>query len=140
MDYNIFIAILGGLIHMILSLIIPSLLKDTHLPILTKIYTVYNTNKQLIITSSIIIALTIYITLSVGPSIDEVLSSVMRPSNIYNNDQIRYMNLSNLSCNNDDRYNNNTFNDNDNNFYNENRFDNNDNILKIYLSELSSDQ
>lgn len=78
---NIFIAILGGLINMILSLIIPTLLKNTNLPLLTKINTIYTTNKQLIITSSLILALTIYIALSVGPNIDDIISSWMEPQN-----------------------------------------------------------
>jgi hypothetical protein len=85
MNINIFIAILGGLINMILSLIIPYLLKNTNTPLLTQINTIYTTNKQLIITSSLIVALTIYIALSVGPNMDEILSSWMESQNNNNN-------------------------------------------------------
>ena len=97
MNINIFIAILGGLINMILSLIIPYFLKNTNTPVLTQINTIYTNNKQLIITSSLIVALTIYIALSVGPNMDEMLSSWMQSSNNNNNNnnniRIRFSDL-----------------------------------------------
>lgn len=93
MDINIFIAILGGLINMILSLIIPFFLKDVKQPFLNEINTIYKTYKQLIITSSLIVSLTIYITLSIGPSLDDLVSSWTNP---YKN-ETKFINLANLS-------------------------------------------
>ena len=93
MNINIFIAILGGLINMIFSLIVPYLLKNTNQPLLSQINTIYTTNKQLIITSSLIVSLTIYIALSVGPNIDEIISSWMQPQPQNNKVIIRFSDL-----------------------------------------------
>ena len=100
MDINIIIAIFGGLINMILSLIIPTLLKDSKQSFLSNINTIYTTNKQLIITSSLIVCLTIYIALSVEPNFHDLLPSWFtlssQPEETTN---IRFINLSNLSNN-----------------------------------------
>jgi phosphotransferase system glucose/maltose/N-acetylglucosamine-specific IIC component len=128
MDINIFIAVLGGLINMILSLIIPYFLKDVKQPFLNEINTIYTTYRQLIITSSLIVALTIYITLNVGPNLEDMVSSWYTNTNLSDN-RVRFTNLSGLggltgsSCN--DNFN--------NSFYN-----NNDNI-KLFIDQLSSD-
>ena len=134
---NIVIAIIGGLINMILSLLIPSLLKNTTIPLFTKINTIYNTNKQLIITSSIIVAITIYIALTVGPSVDNIISSWMENNTPNNN--VRFMNLSKLGCSApNNNFNSNNFLNNPNNNFSSNNFLNNRD-LQILLTELSSD-
>ena len=61
MSECILIALVGALINMILALIIPCLLKDTHQPILVNIKKVYNTHRQVLITSSVIVFITIYL-------------------------------------------------------------------------------
>jgi len=126
MDINIFIAVLGGLINMILSLIIPYILRDVKQPFLNEINTIYKTYRQLIITSSLIVALTIYVTLSVGPNLEDMLSFYDTSTNI-SDSRVNFTNLSDFgglsglpsSCNND------------------NRFYNNDGRLRIILSESS---
>lgn len=134
MDINIFIAVLGGLINMILSLIIPYILKDVKQPFLNEINTIYKTYKQLIITSSLIVALTMYITLSVGPNLEDMLSSYNTSTNV-SDSRVKFTNLSEFgglsglsglpsSCNNDNRFN--------------NRFYNDDGNVRIMLSELSN--
>ncbi len=83
MSECILIAIVGAIINMILALIIPCILKDTHMPILTNIKKVYDTHKQVIITSSVIVFITIYLALKVTPqlgfSFDNEIS--LNPSN-----------------------------------------------------------
>ena len=123
MDLNIFIAILGGLINLILSLIIPVLLKDVTQPFLNEVNTIYKTYRQLIITSSLIVTLTIYISLSIGPNVEDMLSSLV-PSVNNQNSQLKFnnlSNLSNLSCK--------------SNYYN----DNDNNNIRLIISELSED-
>ena len=51
MSECILIALVGALINMILSLIIPCLLKDSQQPILVNIKKVYNSHRQVIITA-----------------------------------------------------------------------------------------
>ena len=63
------IAIVGAIINMILALIIPCLLKNTQMPILENIKKVYATHKQVIITSSLIVFITIYLALKVTPQL-----------------------------------------------------------------------
>ena len=121
MDINIFIAILGGLINMLLSIILPVLLKKNNKDFLTNIKKNYINNKTIIITSSLIVTLTIYLTLSIVPF-----------SNIYsflgnnNNNNIEFFNLSKI-CN---------------DYKNENNFDDSRELLltdfnkdKILISE-----
>ncbi len=65
----IMIAIVGALINLILALIIPCLLKNTQQHILVNIKKVYAVNKQVIITSTIIVFITIYLALKITPEL-----------------------------------------------------------------------
>jgi hypothetical protein len=67
MDSHIFIALVGGLVNMALSVTVPCLVKKTNQPFLNDVKKVFNTNRQVIITSSLIVALTIYIALKLAP-------------------------------------------------------------------------
>lgn len=69
MSECIIIAIVGALINMVLALIIPCLIKNTQQPILGNIRKVYATHKQVIITSSIIVFITIYLALKLTPQL-----------------------------------------------------------------------
>jgi len=97
MDLNIFIAFLAAVINMILSLIVPSLLKNNNYPLLTNIKTIYETHKQLIITSSIIVGITTYIALMSGDKINENYSWFNNDNTEQN--EISFINLSNLNNN-----------------------------------------
>ena len=85
----ILISLVGAIINMLFALLIPCLLKDTTQPFLEKVKKIYSTHKQLIIISSIIVFITIYLALSLTPNLD---------------------NLSNLSNLGNDDYNSNGFN------------------------------
>ena len=67
MDSHIFIALVGGLLNMILSVTVPCLVKTTNQPFLNDVKKVYETNRQVIVTSSLIVALTIYLALKIAP-------------------------------------------------------------------------
>ena len=69
MSECIIIAIVGALINMVLALIIPCLLKNTNQPILVNIKKVYAAHKQVIITSTIIVFITIYLALKLTPQL-----------------------------------------------------------------------
>ena len=69
MSECVIIAIVGALINMVLALIIPCLLKNTKQPILANIKKVYTTHKQVIITSSVIVFITIYLALKLTPQL-----------------------------------------------------------------------
>jgi hypothetical protein len=67
MDSHIFIALVGGLVNMALSVTVPCLVKKTNQPFLNDVKKVFEINRQVIITSSLIVALTIYIALKIAP-------------------------------------------------------------------------
>jgi hypothetical protein len=115
MDINIFISILGGLINMLLSIILPAILKKNNNDLMTNIKKNYTNNKSFIITSSLIVILTIYITLLIVP-IDNLL-----PISNNNNNNIEFFNLSKL-CN---------------EYKNENNFDDR---KELFLTELNKDK
>ena len=52
---------------MALSVTVPCLVKKTNQPFLNDVKKVFDTNRQVIITSSLIVALTIYIALKIAP-------------------------------------------------------------------------
>ena len=65
MHSHILVALVAGLVNMVLSLLIPCLLNKSEEPLLKNIKMVYKTNKQVIITSSIIVAITVYLAYSI---------------------------------------------------------------------------
>jgi hypothetical protein len=76
MDAHIFIALVGALLNMGLSVTVPCLIKKTEQPFLTQVKKVFETNRQVILTSSLIVAITIYLALKVAPEIQSSFSSL----------------------------------------------------------------
>jgi phosphotransferase system glucose/maltose/N-acetylglucosamine-specific IIC component len=76
MSSNIFIALTGALINVLLSVIVPCLTKKSDMPFLQDARKVFETNRQIILTSSLIIAITIYLALEVAPELDSTLSEL----------------------------------------------------------------
>lgn len=69
MDPHIFVALVGGLLNMALSVTVPCLVKKTEQPFLQDVKKVFEVNRQVIITSSLIVALTIYLALKIAPEL-----------------------------------------------------------------------
>lgn len=69
MSECILIALVGAVINMVLALVIPCLLKDTNVPFLVNVKKVYNTHREVLITSSVIIFITIYLALKLSPEL-----------------------------------------------------------------------
>lgn len=76
MDAHIFIAFIGALLNMGLSVTVPCLIKKTEQPFLTQVKTIFETNRQIILTSSLIVAITIYLALKVAPVIQPSFSDL----------------------------------------------------------------
>jgi hypothetical protein len=76
MDSHIFIALVGGLVNMALSVTVPCLVKKTNQPFLNDVKKVFELNRQVIITSSLIVALTIYIALKIAPDFYETIGQL----------------------------------------------------------------
>ena len=63
---NLIISIVAGLINLVLSAMIPCLLKDSNVNFLTNIKKVFSNNKELILTSSLIVVILVYLSLSIS--------------------------------------------------------------------------
>ncbi len=70
MDAHIFIALVGALLNMALSTTVPCLVKKTEQPFLVQVRKVFETNRQVILTSSLIVAITIYLALKISPELE----------------------------------------------------------------------
>jgi phosphotransferase system glucose/maltose/N-acetylglucosamine-specific IIC component len=93
----LFISIIVVMLNMLLSTIMPCLLKDHNEPLLYNIKKVFNNNKSLIMTNSIILGLTVFVALLIAPEINGTISNLTGLSiissssessdsnNIYNN-------------------------------------------------------
>jgi phosphotransferase system glucose/maltose/N-acetylglucosamine-specific IIC component len=76
MDSHIFIALVGALVNAGLSVTVPCLVKNSEQPFLKQIKQVFDTNRQVIITSSLIVAITIYLALQIAPEIQPTFSEL----------------------------------------------------------------
>ena len=74
MDPHILIALVGGLLNMTLSVTVPCLIKKTEQPFLQDVKKVFEVNRQVIVTSSLIVALTIYLALKIAPELGMSMS------------------------------------------------------------------
>lgn len=83
MDKHLFYALLGGAINVVLSSSIPCLINKRDKTFFGEMKQVYETNRKSILVSSLIIVITIYIVLKIGPSFKPLLERLSNeePSN-----------------------------------------------------------
>jgi len=97
---HLIIAIIAGLVNLVLSLVLPCLLKQSDQPMIQDIKNIYQQNKKSIVVSTIIIVVTVYLALSV---VDELYSrnngrmSIMDEVSSDFNDMMGLSNLSKLN-------------------------------------------
>jgi hypothetical protein len=77
---NLVIALLCGVVSMILSVTMPCLLKKVNTPLLDNVKIVFENNKHLVIVSSLIVAITAYLALSLYPLVSDDISTGERMS------------------------------------------------------------
>ena len=76
MDNNMIIVLSAMIVNLVLSLVVPCLVKDFKQPFLEQIKQVFNFNKQLILTSTIIVGIITYIALQMYPLLENKLDSL----------------------------------------------------------------
>ena len=81
MDSHIVIAVVGALVYMGLSTSMPCMLNEQKQPFLKEVKTVFDTNRQTIVISSLIVAVTIYLALKITPSIVDSLDRLSDDDN-----------------------------------------------------------
>ena len=74
-DEHLLIAIVAALLNFMLSLIIPILLKDSDLPFATEIKKNFECNKDIILVSTVITVVFVYISLKITPEIKKNIFS-----------------------------------------------------------------
>ena len=67
MNTDIVIAIIAAMLNIILSLVIPPLLKDSTLPFATQIKKNYSCNRDIIIVSTVLTIIFVYVSLKISP-------------------------------------------------------------------------
>lgn len=81
MDKHLFYALLGGTINVVLSSAVPCLIKKKDKSFFGEMRQVYETNRKSILVSSLIIVITIYIVLKVGPNFKPLLERLSNDNN-----------------------------------------------------------
>jgi len=81
MDSHIVIAVVGALVYMGLYTSMPCMLNEQKQPFLKEVKTVFVTNRQTIVISSLIVAVTIYLALKITPSIVDSLDRLSDDDN-----------------------------------------------------------
>jgi hypothetical protein len=81
MDSHIVIAVVGALVYMGLSTSMPCMLNEQKQPFLKEVKAVFVTNRQTIVISSLIVAITIYLALKITPSIVDSLDRLSDDDN-----------------------------------------------------------
>jgi hypothetical protein len=67
MDSDLIVATIAAMLNIILSLVIPPLLKNSTLPFATQIKKNYNCNRDIIIVSSVLTIIFVYVSLKITP-------------------------------------------------------------------------
>jgi phosphotransferase system glucose/maltose/N-acetylglucosamine-specific IIC component len=80
MDSSIIIALVGALINIMLSVIVPCVFKRTDNSMMNDMREVYKTNRQMIFSSSMIIGITIYLALEFTPQLKEAIGNLVELS------------------------------------------------------------
>jgi predicted MFS family arabinose efflux permease len=73
--HNLILALVGVIITMILSVLVPCYLKNTQEPLLVKVRNVFQVNKQQIVVSSLIVGIIIYVSSSISPNVERMLNN-----------------------------------------------------------------
>ena len=76
MSSNIIVIISAMIINFLLSLIAPCLLKDMDQPFIKNMKQVFTTNKQLILSSTLIVGIVTYLALQISPLLEDQFSFI----------------------------------------------------------------
>ena len=82
MDHDLVIAIVAALVNLLLSLIIPPLLKNINIPLIKQIRMNYEYNRNTLLISTIIVISFVYISLKITPGVQQhIFSNVAKLAN-----------------------------------------------------------
>ena len=67
MDSDLIVAIVAAMLNIVLSLVLPSLLKNSNLPFAAQVKKNYECNRDVIMVSSILTVIFVYVSLKITP-------------------------------------------------------------------------
>lgn len=67
LDTDLIVAIIAAMVNILLSLVLPALLKNTNIPFAAQVKKNYECNRNVIMVSSVITILFVYISLKITP-------------------------------------------------------------------------
>jgi len=75
MDYHLIVAIVAAMLNIVLSLILPTVFQQNNLPFATQIKKNYNCNRDILLVSSILTVLFVYVSLKITPWVNSSVFS-----------------------------------------------------------------
>jgi hypothetical protein len=69
MDDKIFIAIVAALVNLLLSVLVPCALKNQEASYLTGVKKMFNQNREMLVTSSVLVGVIVYLSLVAAPTV-----------------------------------------------------------------------
>ncbi len=64
---HLFIAVIAALVNLFLSILVPCALKKTDLPLLTEVKKMLNQHREMLLTSSLLVGVIVYLALQAAP-------------------------------------------------------------------------
>lgn len=84
LDSDLIVAIVAAMLNIVLSLLLPSLLKNTNIPFSEQIKKNYECNRDVIIVSSVLTIIFVYISLKITPWVQTNIFSNLAKLNFKN--------------------------------------------------------
>lgn len=75
---HLFIAIIAALVNLVLSILIPCALKKTEAPLLTEVKKMLNQHREMLLTSSILVGVIVYLALQTASVVQTEMPQVYR--------------------------------------------------------------
>lgn len=75
MDYHLIVAIVAAMLNIVLSLILPTVFQKTHLPFADQVKKNYECNRDVLLVSSVLTVLFVYVSLKITPWVSSTVFS-----------------------------------------------------------------
>lgn len=75
---HLFIAIIAALVNLVLSILIPCALKKTEAPLLTEVKKMLNQHREMLLTSSVLVGVIVYLALQTASVVQTEMPQVYR--------------------------------------------------------------
>ena len=78
MHEHIFIAVIAALVNLLLSVLVPCMLKQSEQPLLLEVKKLFNQHRDMLLTSSVLTGVIVFLSLQAAPIVKEELPSSLR--------------------------------------------------------------